>query len=149
MVSAIGQLILGEGHRCPDVGGGGRIGEARRHHANHGVLLAAEHDGAPHCAGVARKAALPQSVTDQDDVRTTGTVFFRPEHAAQCGPRAQHGKEIPGDGCALQSLRFAGLSARVSSQVEDVEAAILRGRSNIFGGSAGADEGEPSQATGA
>ena len=114
MVSAIGHLILGEGHRRPDVGAGGRVGETGRHHAYYGVLLAVECDGLPHQAWVARKAALPQSVADQDDVRPAWPVFFGQEYAAQRGLRAEHREQVLSDGRALQFLRLAGVCARVS-----------------------------------
>ena len=58
--------------------------EARRHNADHGVLLVIQSDGAADDGGVATEAALPEAVTENDgDLAIAGPIFFVAEGAAK------------------------------------------------------------------
>src|ERR1035438_8879874 len=96
------------------------------------ALFAVEHDGAVHDAGVAGEAALPQSMTDEDDARPAWPVFFRQEHTSQGRFRAEHREQVLGDAGAFQFFRIASARTRFSGQVEDVPFAARSGCGGVL-----------------
>ena len=80
----------------PQVGDLG-IPKALRHHADHRVWLVVERDCRTDDVGTRAEAVLPETVAEDDDLRTAGHVLVLSKGAAEIGPHAQHVEEAGGD----------------------------------------------------
>ena len=106
MPAALLPVLQVHRQRRPDHGAAGEL-KVRRHDADHGVELVIQlHRLAQHIAA-AREAALPDSMTQDDDVVRSQLHLLRGEGPAQRGLAAQHIEEIERDARAVQPLRLA------------------------------------------
>ena len=80
-----------------------------RHHTDHGVAHAAQHQRAAEDAGVAPEAALPEALAEEDDGLGPRLLLIRAESAAD-DRRLSQGREGPR--CDLTSVDPLGLAHR-------------------------------------
>lgn len=83
-----------DGQRDPElVLPGGKL-EARRHHADDFVRIAAEIDGAPDDGRVPAEPTLPQPVTDQHDGTPSALLVLGSEGPSKNRTDSKHRKEV-------------------------------------------------------
>ena len=103
-VSAPGRIRRVDGNRLPELRRSSRVIEVARHHPKDGHRRAVDGDGPADDGRVAVEAALPERVTDHDDVVAPGPVLSRREAASQGRTHAQQIEQIPRNGRALDPL---------------------------------------------
>src|SRR5262249_21913694 len=80
-------------HGSPGFRFAARRFEIRRHHADHGVTIAAQHDGLAYYTAVGSELPLPQGVAQHDDEWPPSSVVLFGDYSTQQRLRAQRAEE--------------------------------------------------------